>query len=405
MTVAHVQVIDKFDLFNRSEDTLVAVNEGGAGSGKSKSTAQRFAELFLTGHNLRMLVTRKTNPALKQTAQRMVIETLYEMGFPAEKHLNKTDGLLTFKGNAILFKGLDDREKIKSDEFNYIWMEEATDFTKEDYLQLKLRLRLKNTVGRNRIFLTFNPIDQYHWCITDLVDKAGRDPEIAVLHSTCDDNPFLSDDYRRELDRLIEQDENYYRIYRLGEPGVLRNIIYTNYFVDPVVPPKFDDVFYGLDFGFSNPSALVQVGIRENTVYAKEMLYEQGLTNAALIGRLNSLKHIIGTAPIYCDEAEPARIQEIVNAGFYAYPAQKDIADGIDHVKRYRLHLHPDSVNMLGEIRGYKYREDKDGRVLEEPVKFRDHCMDSLRYAIYTHLGSVNAQDRFVIKTRKRRQV
>jgi phage terminase large subunit len=37
----------------------------------------------------------------------------------------------------------------------------------------------------------------------------------------------------------------------------------------------------------------------------------------------------------------------------------------------------------LKEIRSYKWKVDKNGTVLEEPVKFKDDGMDSMRYAAY----------------------
>ena len=89
---------------------------------------------------------------------------------------------------------------------------------------------------------------------------------------------------------------------------------------------------------------------------------------------------------VLTQRAEPARIEEIKRAGFRVYPAQKDVADGLDFVKRQRLFIHKDCANVIKEIQGYKYKEDKDGNVIDEPIKFADHLMDAMRYAIYTHL-------------------
>jgi hypothetical protein len=48
------------------------------------------------------------------------------------------------------------------------------------------------------------------------------------------------------------------------------------------------------------------------------------------------------------------------------------------------LHISSDSPNTIKEFRNYKWREDKDGNTLDEPVKFMDHACDAIRYAIYT---------------------
>ena len=105
---------------------------------------------------------------------------------------------------------------------------------------------------------------------------------------------------------------------------------------------------------------------------------------------------------IYADSAEPARIEEIRRAGFNIYPSDKSIKDGIDFIKRQKLHILKDSVNLIKEIGGYKYKEDKDGNVMDEPVKFRDHLVDAMRYAIYTHKRKVTPN--FYIFEPKERQ-
>ncbi len=373
------------EFFQSNQNKRLLAVYGGAGSGKSVATAQHIVYLLLTQPDIRILIIRKTLPALRITAYRLILDILYQMQVPF--YLNKSELVIRFNNSEILFKGLDDPEKIKSYEANYVWCEEATEITKEDFLQLNLRMRRANAAGINQMFLTFNPIDAYHWLITDVVQ--GHRDDAAIHHSTYKDNiRFLSPEYISELENLINQDQNYYRIYALGEPGVIENVIYRNYeIVDDY--PAAGDQYFGLDFGFNNPSALVQVTERDQQIYIRELLYKSGLTNADLISILREI--LPDGALIYADAAEPARIQEIRNAGYNIHPADKSVLDGIDAVKRHRLFIHQDSQNLIAEIRGYSYRTDKNGRVLEEPVKFRDHAMDALRYAIHSHMKSLNS--------------
>ena len=53
------------------------------------------------------------------------------------------------------------------------------------------------------------------------------------------------------------------------------------------------------------------------------------------------------------------------------------------------LFVTPDSSNLIKEIRSYKWKLDKDGKIHpdEVPVKFNDHGLDAMRYAIYTKLN------------------
>ena len=138
---------------------------------------------------------------------------------------------------------------------------------------------------------------------------------------------------------------------------------------------------YGLDFGFNNPSALTECYVHDGVPYIKELIYESHLTNSDLIERMKGFG--IKNQPIYCDAAEPQRIEELRKAGFNALPADKSVKDGIDYLKRFRLTLDPDSPNILSEIRGYSYRKKGD-QVIDEPVKFRDHALDSARYCLFT---------------------
>ena len=363
-------------------DKRINLLVGGAGSSKSYSVAQWIIQKAYSEPNMRILVTRKTLPSLRITAYRLILDLLNQYNLPFR--LNKSELVVTTPDNTeILFKSLDEPEKIKSAEFNYIWVEEATEITIDDYRQLNLRLRRPNDTV-NQMYLSFNPISRLNWIYLELVDKPN--PDIIVFKSTYRDNPFLSEEYIQQLLDLINQDENYYKIYTLGEWGILKDVIYSNYNIIDQLPGNPDEIIYGVDFGYNNPSTIVEIYIKDNEYYLRERLYMSKLTNNQLIEYMEKLILDKGNL-IYADTAEPARIDEICKQGFICYPSDKEVKDGIDFVKRHRLHITGDSVNLIKEIGGYKYKENKDGMVLDEPVKFNDHLMDAMRYALYTHCG------------------
>jgi phage terminase large subunit len=86
--------------------------------------------------------------------------------------------------------------------------------------------------------------------------------------------------------------------------------------------------------------------------------------------------------PIYCDTAEPNRIEELKRAGVKALPANKDVKLGIDFLKSRKLFIHSGSVNLLKEIKSYKYMDQgkRLGNEPEVPLKLNDHAMDAMRY-------------------------
>lgn len=378
--MATIKIIGEFDeFFVNNRDKEVLISYGGAGSGKSFSTAQSIILRALEEGNKRILITRKTLPALRVSCLQLMKDLLNEYEIPYE--LNKSELEMKVGNNQILFKSLDNPEKIKSSEFNYIWAEEATELTHQDYLQLRLRLRRKNDL-KNQLIMTLNPIDQFHWIRAQVLDAPNR--EIASLQSNYKMNSFLSKEYIEQLEGLAEIDENYYRIYALGEWGVLQNLIYSNWDVVNDIPENYDEIIYGLDFGYVNPTALLEIRIKENEIWVKELIYQTHLTNSDLIELLKN--KVERNSFIYADSAEPQRIEEIHKANFNIFPADKNVKFGINKVKQYKIHILEDSINLIKEIRSYKWKEDKEGRTLEEPVKFNDHALDAMRYAIDTYL-------------------
>ena len=372
----------KIGRFLKESRKRINVVYGGAGSGKSYTIAQYLIiDKFLQGRDKRILTVRKTLPALRITAYQLVLDLLAEYGIPYKQ--NKSEMTLFFKNNQWLFKSLDDPEKIKSYEANYCWIEEATEVTHNDYMQLDLRLR-RQTDGINQMFLSFNPISKLNWIYTELIAK---DVDLGINHTTYLNNPFLSEAYIKRLTGLVDVDETFHQVYALGEWGVLRNTIYSNYKIVDTFPKTFDEVIYGLDFGYNNESALVEIGIKDEVPYLRELLYRTGLTTPDLIGQLDSLK-IDKQAKIYGDSEDPDAIEQVYRAGYNIHPCKKgkgSVKSGIDYCKSRRLFIHQESANLIAELQSYKWREDKNGNVLDEPVKFKDHLCDAFRYALFSH--------------------
>jgi len=277
-----------------------------------------------------------------------------------------------------------------STEWSYIWIEEATDLTYDEFQVVRLRLRGKDTDGiKNQIFLSFNPIDEFHWIKTKLLDDPTYADEIEEIVSSYKDNPFTHIDYVKVLEKLIEQDINYYNVYALGNWGKLENIIYSNWDIVEWAPDlsSVETVFYGLDFGYNDPTSLLEERKKGKELWERELLYAPKLTNEDLIYKLQTLiPPEMRKYTIYADAAEPDRIMEIKRAGFRIKPAIKLIQNGIDQVKRYRIHILSDSLNCIKESRAYAWRKDRDGNVTDEPIDFLNHAMDARRYGIHTHL-------------------
>jgi phage terminase large subunit len=142
-------------------------------------------------------------------------------------------------------------------------------------------------------------------------------------------------------------------------------------------------VFYGLDFGYNHPAALVKVEHYDGVNYVQELIYQSKLTLTELIEKIKY--HIRDLSPIYADAAEPKSIEEIFRAGINIKPASKDVWAGILKVKSFPLVVTDNSKNLKNELSSYKWKKDKNDNIIEEPIKANDDALDATRYAIYSH--------------------
>lgn len=380
----------------------VVINEGGADSSKSYSIAQLLVQKFKNEYNKVFLVTCKTLPQLKLSAYKLILELLKDYGHYGYLKHNKSERTLYYRAhnNLMIFLSIEDPERIKSMEFNYIWMEEAGEFTWDDFINLRKCCRAKTKAEEpNRIYLSLNPVDELGW----INQRLKKQDDVDVIHSTYKDNPFAQTADIDVLEGLKGQDDSYYRIYTLGLYAKLKGMIHEIIEVDEF--PKLEDpmTIYGIDFGFVNPSVLLKVDMEstdilikkaknqeELAIYITELIYESGLTNTEFIDRMK-----VVTKPedrqneFYADSAEPARIEEIYQAEFNCMPSdkgKKSVVNGIDFLNRFTIYSLKSNVETNRDFRQYKRKVDKNGQVLEDPVKFRDHSPNAARYAVYTHL-------------------
>jgi phage terminase large subunit len=385
-----IQTLDVFyPLF--TNDKRVILSYGGAGSGKSTAAALNVVVRCLneqgrTGQKHKYLVIRKVAASLRDSCVAAIEQHLKEMEVPYfKKHGHN---IYLRNGASIIFKGIDDPEKLKSiSAISSIWIEEGTELTKDDFDQLNLRLRDDSGL-RHEILMTFNPTTTQSWIYKDYFQEPSPEilEETAFIHSNYLDNEFLSDDYVAVLDRNRVINPEYYEVYTLGNWGSLKGAIYNSFKQTVDFPPDgVGHVCYGLDFGYNNPSALVKIQTVDGIHYLRELLYQTGLTSNDLIQRMANMG-IKGWEPIYCDSADPAKIEDLYRAGFNAKPADKDVKAGIDFVLKRKpfIRTHPSNHNLNSEATAYRWELDKNKQPLDRPEKKHDHIMDALRYALYT---------------------
>src|SRR5574343_213869 len=356
---------------------------GSRGSGKSQFVGQKLLMRCLKEKNHLFLLVRKVHRTIKGSQLKLLKRLISE--YKLNKYFTFYENeIKCINGNGFVTAGLDDAEKLKSMEgITGYWIEEATELTEEDCRNVDAVMRGKLPNYKQGI-LTYNPVDIEHW-----LNKVNL-PGAMTLKTTYLDNKFIDTEYGQMLESLKEQNPDLYKVWALGEWGTRQDLIYVPFEKLDTYPAEFDEVIYGLDFGYNNETALIEVGIRDKEYYLTEKIYETKLTNTDLIDKLSRLI-TNKSLQIYADCAEPARIEEIARAGFNISPADKSVKDGIDFLKSLKIYSNYDNENLNNEVGSYYWKKDRNGKLLDEPVKMSDHLLDATRYAIYTHskLGNI----------------
>ena len=378
---------------------------GGAGSGKSVFMAQKKLFLNMRDKGRNTLVVRKVGKTNRYSTFALFNQIISDWNLYQIFDINKTDMTITnkYNKNQIRFAGLDDVEKLKSITFESgiltdIWIEEASEASVNDFRVLDTRLRGTSKYNiQFQINLTFNPVSQLSWLKNQFFDNTNKEfrRKVSILKTTYKDNKFIDDDYREMLEALKDEDYNFYRVYCLGEWGTFANIILTNWEVKDLpldnIWRDYDYLVYGMDFGFNHPSAMILVGIKDGDIYVLDELYKRRLTNIELIQEAE--KFVIDkNISIIADSAEPDRIKEFRNNGFFsirsAEKGKNSVKSGIDYLRGRKIFINTKCVNTLKEIQNWQYKVDKEGNVTEEPVAFNDDAIAAIRYATEQFWGS-----------------
>jgi len=386
------RIINKIYFDHLTNNRSVQIFYGGSASGKSVFLAQRcIVDVCNGGRNY--LVVRNVQNTIKKSVFNEIRKVIIDWGVSKYFNINKSELTITcINGYQILFAGLDDVEKIKSITpqkgiLTDIWVEEATETSKNDIKQLQRRLRGISAYPK-RTTLSFNPILKSNWIYEEYFknwDETKRmyfDENLSILKTIYKDNKFLALQDIALLEN--ETDKYYYEVYTLGNWGVLGNVIFKNWEVRDLGEyiKTFDNYHNGIDFGFSaDQAALIRSHYQKNEIYITREIYERELTNDVFAIQI---ENIISREYVICDSAEPKSIKELQRLGINALGAKKgkdSVNFGIDWLQRQHIIIDINCQNFKNEIQQYKWKEDKDGNVLKVPVDKKNHLLDALRYS------------------------
>lgn len=354
---------------------------GGAGAGKSYAVAQHILFKFLMNDYYRVMYVRKCKVSIRQSQFLLFTDLIRKYQLNELIDIRETDMTIynKYNGNIMIAVGLDDTEKIKSIQgVNVAWIEEATEISEHDYLQVRARLREGDT--HTYTICTFNPVSVNNWLYKYIRIK----PNIFTMHATVDDNEFVNADYINVLEQSKLFNENFYDVYRLGKWGQEDEVkVLSNFEIRTLQEIEYD--CFGIDFGWVNPTAVVGVRIDKDKreIYVREILYSTRIDVEMIYSKIRA---IVRDTPIYADSAEAEMIDTLYLKGLNIHRAIKDVRYGLARLQSFKLIIDDTSENLIREVSSYSFQKDRNDNVVELPIKKDDHLVDALRYAVVTHL-------------------
>lgn len=396
---------------------------GGYGSSKSYHAALKLV-LKLLQEKRTALVVREVYDTHRDSTFSLISEIVEDLGL---SHVVKArTSPLEFRfanGSKIIFKGMDKPEKLKSiNNVTIIWIEECSELKYTGFKELLGRLR--HPYLSLHIILTTNPVSENNWSYTHffideenerrvLDDEKLYEKKVIILnntyyhHSTVDDNLFVSDDYKAQLEELKEYDPDLYRIARKGRFGVNGKLVLPQLEVwehDDVInairsmpKPLFKN---GMDFGFvESYNAVLRMCVdrEKQWLYVYWEYYKRGVTDDVFAEELAEagLKKEI----IKADNAEPKTIAYLQKKGFRILPCVKlTRLENTKKMKRFKkIIISKNCPNTIRELKTLTFKVDqKTGKIIEDEFNIDTHTFSAMWYGLddydVTNLKGYNAK-------------
>ena len=401
------------------DKSLIVLLTGSAGGGKSRIAGEKMHAFMQKYDGATGLMLRKAREYASKSVVPFMKKTVIS-DTPGVR-MKRTSTLFEYDSSSTLYwggmKNDDQREGLRSigpdGALDFVWIEEANQFTETDFNELLARMRGKAAPWL-QIILSTNPDMPTHW-INERLIIGG---EASVYYSGAKDNPYNPPAYIEILERLTGV---LYKRLVLGRWEQAEGAVYEEF--DPIIHvidafdiPEDWRRFRAIDFGFTNPFVCQWWAMDpDGRLYLyREIYHTQRLVedHARDIVRLSEGENIEFTVADH-DAEDRATLERY---GVYTFAAIKDVSPGIQAVKarlavagdgKPRMFLMRGAVveedaqlkdnrkptSTIEEFPGYVWHEAKDGRpVKEEPVKENDHGADTARYMtmqVDTNTGGV----------------
>lgn len=320
---------------------------------------------------------------------------LKKICLPVSNNINESRLEITIdtkngKTSTISLRGWESIETLRGQAFDFIVIDEIASM-RNFWLNWQEVIRPTLTDRKGEVLFISTPKGFNHFY--DLFNF--QDEDYKSFHFTTYDNPHLPveeiDKAKKELpeDRFAQE---YMADFRKQTGLVYKEFSRDRHVFDSM--PTNDNVteyFAGIDFGFTNPTAVIHIKRdRDQNYFVTEEWYKTERTEEQIAEYVKSCNF----NRVYPDPESPSAIDLLNKKGISVVEVVKNkdsIKNGINRVRELfkmgKLRIHKSCVNLISELETYAYPEKRpDNNEPENPIKEHDHALDALRYALNTNL-------------------
>ena len=346
------------------------VNQGGTSSSKTYSILQLLFLIAQRSKKARVIsVVSYAFPHLRLGAVRDFDNILMDVGIIPDEVRNKTEMVYQIGNSIIEFFGTENLGKVHGPRRDILFINEANNVKFDIYTQLAIRTR-------ECTFIDYNPVQEF-WVQTELIPNFQHE----FIKSTYLDNTFLDANTIAQIEAR-RKNENWWKVYGLGELGTLEGAIFQNWrYEEPGEVQKAFREFpygYGLDYGFNpDPDAMTKIAIdqRRKIIYCEEKIYKQNNGTADLI---DQIKKFYQPGELIIAESASPRTNYDLSKFFHieAVSKTKTVAEWLRFLQDYEFVISENSFNLAKEFQNYIWSDKKSGT----PIDAYNHQIDEIRY-------------------------
>lgn len=368
-------------------DNTLKIVQGGSSAGKTIAILAILIDTALKNKNILISVVSATMPHLKKGCIRDFINLLKTTNRWNDNYWNRSNYNYTFGNDSVIeFFSTGDSKggKLRGARRQILYINECNLIDLESFNELKIRTS-------ELTFVDYNPTNQF-WIQDFLDDKNSSFIKLNYKDNEALPNNVIEDfEYKQKLAETSEYWKNWCKVYIDGEFGSLQGTIF-NFKVIDKIPKEANYLGVGLDFGYNDPNAAVEVYRLNDKLFIKEVLYKPEMTNTQLYNNLKVYNYIIG------DSARPEIISDLRSRGLNIRSCKKgkgSILFGIQLLQEFELNITRNSINLMNELNSYTWKKDNKNNNINVPIDDYNHLIDALRYITTDRINNSTNKPQF----------